>query len=111
MLQGRAKRHYVVIGLACEIAGLFLASWLPGTFPDMAFVTIASFFSAYQVASFRKEDGTSYNSTFITSDLRTAIDGLYEALDPSKRREGLKSSASWALCCSASLPELSAAQY
>ena len=90
VLQGRAKRHYVLIGLACEIAGLFVASWLPGNFPDMAFVALVSFFSAYQVASFRKEDGTTYNSTFITSDLRTLTDGLYEALDPATRSEGLR---------------------
>jgi uncharacterized membrane protein YoaK (UPF0700 family) len=89
MLQQAIGRYFVAVVLLCEIFGLFAASWLPGSFPDMAFVTVVSFFAATQVAIFRSEDGNRYNSTFITADLRTATDGLFEALKPASRHRGL----------------------
>jgi uncharacterized membrane protein YoaK (UPF0700 family) len=88
--QSAAQRKYVTVGLAIEALGLFAASLLPASVPDMAFVALLSFVTAYQVASFRKEDGTTYNSTFVTSDLRTVADGLFEMLNPQKRSEGRK---------------------
>jgi uncharacterized membrane protein YoaK (UPF0700 family) len=90
ILDGTFKQHAVTVGLSCEIVALFVASWLPGGFPDLAFVIAIAIVAAYQIASFRKVDEYSYNSTFITGNLRTAIDGLYDALDPAKRRDGLR---------------------
>jgi uncharacterized membrane protein YoaK (UPF0700 family) len=69
---------------------LFIASWLPHSFPDIIFVPVIALAAAYQVASFRTVDNYSYNSTFITSNLRTAVEGLYESLDPIKRSDGLR---------------------
>lgn len=80
--------HAVTVGLLCEIVALFAASWLPGSFPDMAFVPLIAVVAAYQVASFRTADTYAYNSTFMTGNLRTAMDGLYESLDPSTRAAG-----------------------
>ena len=90
LLDKTLKHHTVTVGLACEISALFIASFLPGRFPDPAFVLIISIVAAYQVSSFRKADNYAYNSTFITGNLRTAVDGLYDALAPTKRKAGLR---------------------
>ena len=89
LFQDAAKRKFVTLGLSLEALGIFGASLLPASFPDNAFVALVAFLAAYQVASFRKEDGRTYNSTFVTSDLRSIIDGLHDLLNPAKRREGL----------------------
>jgi uncharacterized membrane protein YoaK (UPF0700 family) len=90
VLDKTLKHHTVTVGLGCEISALFIASFLPGRFPDPVFVLIISIVAAYQVASFRKADNYAYNSTFITGNLRTAVDGLYDALSPTKRKAGLR---------------------
>jgi uncharacterized membrane protein YoaK (UPF0700 family) len=90
LLDKKLKHHAVTIGLLCEITALFIASFLPGRFPDLAFVPIIAIIAAYQLVSFRKADTYSYNSTFMTGNLRTAVDGLYDALDPAKRQAGLR---------------------
>ena len=89
-LQGRLRHHAVSAGLACEAGGLLLASFLPRSFPDLLFIPFIASIAAFQIASFRKVDQQSYNSTFITGDLRTLIVGLYQALQPDKREEGLR---------------------
>ncbi len=89
-VQDRMKYHAVTAGLACEIGGLILASFLPRSFPDLLFVPFIALLAAYQIASFRKADQYSYNSTFITGDLRTAVVGLYQALNPVTREKGLR---------------------
>ena len=93
-LAKRLKHHATTVGLGCEMAGLLLASFLPAGFPDPLFVLWIAFLAAYQIASFRKVDRYSYNSTFITGDLRTTVVGLYEALDPAKRADGLRQARS-----------------
>ena len=90
LLDKSLKHHAVTVGLVCEISALFVASFLPGSFPDLAFVPIIAIVAAYQITSFRQVDTYAYNSTFITSNLRTAVDGLYDALTPSKRKAGLR---------------------
>ena len=90
VLQVRLKHHAVAVGLTCECVGLLAASFLPMSFPDLVFNPFISLLAAYQIASFRKVDGISYNSTFIPGDLRTTIVGLYAALDPANRAEGLR---------------------
>ncbi len=92
LFQDAAGRKFVILGLLIEMLGLFAVSLLPVSFPDMVFVALVSFLTAYQVASFRKEDGQTYNSTFITSDLRSVIDGLHDMLNPAKRNEGMQKS-------------------
>jgi len=90
LLDKSLKHHAVTVGLVCEISALFVASFLPSRFPDLAFVPIISIVAAYQISSFRQVDTYAYNSTFITSNLRTAVDGLYDALTPAKRKAGLR---------------------
>jgi uncharacterized membrane protein YoaK (UPF0700 family) len=90
LLDKSLKHHAVTVGLVCEISALLIASFLPARFPDLAFVPLIAIVAAYQIASFRQVDIYAYNSTFITSNLRTAVDGLYDALTPSKRKAGLR---------------------
>lgn len=89
-LDAKLKHHAVLTGLLCEITVLLTASFLPGRFPDILFVPIIAIVAAYQVTSFRRADTYAYNSTFITANLRSAVDGLYDALHPQHRREGLR---------------------
>lgn len=90
VLQARIRHHAVTIGLALETGGLLAASFLPLSFPDPVFVFLIALLAAFQIASFRTAETYSYNSTFITGDLRTFIVGLYKALDPATRAEGLR---------------------
>jgi uncharacterized membrane protein YoaK (UPF0700 family) len=90
LLEGHLQRHAVTAGLLGEIVVLFAFSWMPGSFPDMIFLPVVVMAAAYQVTSFRSVDAYAYNSTFITGNIRTAADGLYDALDPERRRNGLR---------------------
>jgi uncharacterized membrane protein YoaK (UPF0700 family) len=90
VLDKALRHHAVTVGLVCEISALFIASFLPGRFPDFALVPIIAIVAAYQVASFRKADNYAYNSTFMTGNLRSAVDGLYDALQPATRNAGLR---------------------
>jgi uncharacterized membrane protein YoaK (UPF0700 family) len=101
LLDGSFKRHAVTVGLTCEMSALFLASFLPGSFPDLAFVPLLAIVAAYQVDSFRKTDRFSYNSTFMTGNLRTAVDGLYQTLNPETRAEGWRQFRSLSLVVAA----------
>ncbi len=90
VLQARVKHHSVTLALGAEATGLLIASFLPASFPDQLYVFFIALVAAFQIASFRKADKYSYNSTFITGDLRTFAVGLYEAMKPEKRAEGLR---------------------
>jgi uncharacterized membrane protein YoaK (UPF0700 family) len=51
------------------------------------------------VDSFKLVDHYSYNSTFITGNFRTAIEGLFDTLDPAKRAEGMQKFRDLAAIC------------
>jgi uncharacterized membrane protein YoaK (UPF0700 family) len=79
--------HAAIMGLAFEIVTLFALGWLPLSFPSMAFTGIIAFVAALQVASFRRVDRFAFNSTFVTGNLRDAIEGLYDTFAPSTNAE------------------------
>ena len=80
----RTRNHRAaIIALAFEILALFALGWVPSSFPDIPFTAIVAYVAAFQVASFRRVDRFSFNSTFITGNLRDAIEGIYDAIDPS----------------------------
>lgn len=89
VLQGRLTHHSATIALGAEIVGLLFASLLPHSFPDELYVFLIALLAAFQTASFRKADQYSYNSTFITGDLRTFVFGVCKAFDPEHRSEGI----------------------
>jgi uncharacterized membrane protein YoaK (UPF0700 family) len=79
----RARSHRaVIIALAFEIITLFVLGWMPSGFPDIVFTVIIAYVAAFQVTSFRHVNQLSFNSTFITGNLRNAIEGVHDALDP-----------------------------
>lgn len=89
-LEKHLRHHAVLIGLSVEMAVLLAASWLPASFPDNVFIFVLAIVCAYQVASFRTVDEYTYNSTFITGNMRAAIAALYSAMESRKRHEGLR---------------------
>ena len=90
LLEHHLKDHAITIGLLCEISALFALSWLPGGFPDLAYICIIAIVGAYQVASFRRADSYAYNSTFMTGNLRTAVDGLFESFQSKTHDSGVR---------------------
>jgi uncharacterized membrane protein YoaK (UPF0700 family) len=89
-LTNHLKHHAVIVGLICEILVFFIASWLPGSFPESLFIMTIAFAGAYQVGSFRTAGTYAYNSTFMTGNIRSAVDGLYQAFNPATRESGLR---------------------
>jgi uncharacterized membrane protein YoaK (UPF0700 family) len=90
----RLSEHSVLLlGLAAESLALFALGWLPADFPDMAFTAIIAFVSAFQAASYRHVGSFSYNSTFVTGNLRDTVEGICDAIsftaDPEAREQGL----------------------
>jgi uncharacterized membrane protein YoaK (UPF0700 family) len=90
VLQTRLQRHAVTVGLVLEAVGLTAAAFLPGNFPELIFAPAVALLAAFQVTSFRTVDSFSYNSTFITGNLREMVMGIHAALDAGKRKEGLR---------------------
>jgi uncharacterized membrane protein YoaK (UPF0700 family) len=81
-VRDRLGRRASPYGLSLEITVLFLASLLPGGFPEMAFTGLIAFVASYQITSFRRVGGLSYSSTFVTGNLRDMAVGLYDAIGP-----------------------------
>lgn len=66
--------------LILEIAVLFLVGFIPYTSPSLIVTVAISFVSAVQVSSFRKLEGSTYNTTMITGNLRSSIHEIYNAV-------------------------------
>lgn len=66
--------------LMLEIIVLFIVGLIPYTSPNLIVTTAISFVSAVQVSSFRKLAGSTYNTTMITGNLRSAIHEIYAAI-------------------------------
>jgi uncharacterized membrane protein YoaK (UPF0700 family) len=78
--------------LLLEMLVLFVAGLLPPVFPELAFTALIAFVSAFQVSTFRQVGRFSYNSTFITGNLRDCADGFVGYFfdpDPQLRRDEL----------------------
>ena len=74
--------------LVLEMLVLGGAGLLKPSFPEMAFTAIIAFTSAFQVSTFRIVGRFSYNSTFITGNLRTAAESFvnqFLSSDPEQR--------------------------
>jgi uncharacterized membrane protein YoaK (UPF0700 family) len=97
-----SEASVLLLGLAFEALALFLLGWLPLTFPHMAFTIVIAFVSAFQVASYRRVERFSYNSTFVTGNLRDMCEGLYDAATsttPETRDKGLSQAIDLGLIC------------
>ena len=88
--------------LTLEMTVIFCAGMLPASFPDMTFTALIAFVSAFQVSTFRTMGRFSYNSTFITGNLRDMADGFTNHFidpDPDNRRRDLAKSRKLAFVC------------
>lgn len=95
-------RYAAIAGLTLEIAVLFAVSLLPDSFPQMPFTAIIAFVSAFQITSFRRAGGFSYNSTFVTGNLRDVALGFYDRVagsTPETRQEGSSHARHLGLVC------------
>ena len=73
----KAMRLTSLAVLGVEIAALLVLGFLPGGTPSFCFTFSIAFVAAAQVETFRRVDGESFNSTFLTGDLRTLSEGLF----------------------------------
>ncbi|MDQ1275458.1 MAG: hypothetical protein QG610_1032, partial [Euryarchaeota archaeon] len=76
--------------LILEIAVLFVIGFIPYTSPNIIVTVAISFVSAVQVSSFRKLVGSTYNTTMITGNLRSAIHEVYTAVTKKDRKSALQ---------------------
>jgi uncharacterized membrane protein YoaK (UPF0700 family) len=82
-----AERSLLLFGLTFEAVVLFVLGWLPISYPHMIFTIIIAFVAAFQVASYRRVERFSYNSTFVTGNLRDVAEGLYDTITPGSTPE------------------------
>jgi uncharacterized membrane protein YoaK (UPF0700 family) len=96
-------RRSALLVLLLEIAGFFLVGMLPVAFPQLAYTAIVSFVSAFQVATFRRVGRFTYNSTFVTGNLRMVAEGLFDRFfsgDPGLRSKGYAQAWKLGMICS-----------
>ncbi len=85
------QRHGALLSLSFEIVALFLVGLLPRSFPEAVFTGTISFASAFQVTTFRRVGRFTYNSTFVTGNLREVGEGAFDRIfspDPAARLLG-----------------------
>jgi len=99
-------RQSAVLTLGLEIATLFAVGFFPRDFPQLAFTTTIAFVSAFQVTTFRRVGRFTYNSTFVTGNLREMAEGFFDHLfaqDPGVRWIGRAKCIKMGLICLAFL--------
>lgn len=83
LFQAVPLRRSSLIALGLEILALFAVGLIPTRFPQPVFTITIAFVSAFQVSTFRRVACFSYNSTFITGNLRDFTEGaLGQYLEP-----------------------------
>jgi uncharacterized membrane protein YoaK (UPF0700 family) len=75
-LTSRIRKPYV-LALALEVCILVVISLLPGSTADIWITTSIAFAASVQVESFRQMHGHSFNSTFMTGNLRAWGEGVF----------------------------------
>jgi uncharacterized membrane protein YoaK (UPF0700 family) len=99
-------RRSALLVLLLEIVGFFCVGLLPVTFPQLAFTAIVSFVSAFQVATFRRVGRFTYNSTFVTGNLRMVAEGVFDRFfsdDPALRSKGYAQAWKLGMICTSFL--------
>ena len=95
-------RHGALLTLSLEIVTLFAAGLLSPSFPQPVFTSAIAFVSAFQVATFRQVGPFTYNSTFVTGNLRDMTEGWWNHRlehDPAARYKGFEKSRDMGLVC------------
>lgn len=106
LLRAAPLRGSAVVTLGLEIVALFLVGFFPRDYPQLAFTVTIAFVSAFQVTTFRRVGRFTYNSTFVTGNLRDMAEGIFDYLfahDRIERRVGRAKSIKMGLICLAFL--------
>lgn len=111
VIAARLLRHVplassAVLTLALEIIALIAVGFFPRDYPQLAFTMTIAFVSAFQVTTFRRVGRFTYNSTFITGNLRDMAEGFYDFLfadDPALSRQGRARASKMGVVCFAFL--------
>ena len=101
-LRGLPVQHSAIMTLSLEILALFLTGLFSPGLPQVVLTSLLAFVSAFQVATFRRVGRFNYNSTFITGNLRTIVEGTFDhftAKDPAKRWFGRQKAQDIAVIC------------
>jgi uncharacterized membrane protein YoaK (UPF0700 family) len=75
-----APQRATRISTLTEIVFLFIVAILHNRFPEVAGTLGLSLVAAFQMVSFPRVEGLSYNSVMVTSNFRQTIEGLFAAL-------------------------------
>ena len=102
MLSALPIPHSAALTLMVEIVALFGVGLLPQDFPQLAFTGTIAFVSAFQVTTFRRVGRFTYNSTFVTGNLRDVAEGWFDRVtkvDPAAREMARAKSLKLGLIC------------
>jgi uncharacterized membrane protein YoaK (UPF0700 family) len=76
-IQRRLRSPYLA-ALGLEIGILFVLALLPASTADVVITISIAFAASVQVETFREVNGHSYNSTFVTGNLRTLSEAAFD---------------------------------
>jgi uncharacterized membrane protein YoaK (UPF0700 family) len=94
--------HAAALTLVVEIVALFFIGMFPATLPQVAFTASVALVSAFQVTTFRRVGRFTYNSTYVTGNLREFAEGALESFTaptPAARQLGRAKARKLALIC------------
>ncbi len=86
---GRSRPVHTIT-LLTEMAALAVVGAAPASFPSEVIVVLVAMTASLQIATFQRIDQIAYNSTFITGNLRTLLEALYDCFHPDKRCAALQ---------------------
>jgi uncharacterized membrane protein YoaK (UPF0700 family) len=89
--------------LILEIATLLVLSLLPRSASDFAITTSIAFAASVQVEMFREVNGRSFNSTFVTGNLRTLSEAAFDWCYNEHRPESARVVRDFSMICIAFL--------
>jgi len=102
LLRSAPLRHSTLLTLSLEIVALFVVGFFPLDSPQLAYTVTIAFFSAFQVTTFRRVGRFTYNSTYVTGNLRDMAEGAFDsrfAPDPVQREIGRAKFVKMGLIC------------
>jgi uncharacterized membrane protein YoaK (UPF0700 family) len=85
--------------LAVEAIFLLIASFLPGSFPDLLLVLGISFVAAMQNSSFTRLESFTYNSVMTTGNLRRFAEAFFRGTMPKHDSVALREARLFGLVC------------
>jgi uncharacterized membrane protein YoaK (UPF0700 family) len=98
-LRWAAPLRAVRIGIVIEIVFLFIVAILHNRLPDIAGTLGISLVAAFQMVSFPRVEGWTYNSAMVTSNFRQTIEALFAAFAASSAARAFRRPYVFAALC------------